>query len=87
MTPRGRPFAWSPKHEYPAKGQRSRPSHPRVASQIGPEIYRIVELANDRMSAAIGVRSCSVRDPLTTIGGADAQVHDGVHWSFRSRNR
>jgi len=31
-----------------------------MASQINPEICRIVELANDRMSAAMGVRSCPV---------------------------
>ena len=34
-----------------------------MASQINPETCRIVQLANARMSAAMGVRSCSVRDP------------------------
>jgi putative transposase len=62
VTPRGRPIASSRKHECPAKGRRSRPWHPRMASQINPEICRIVELANARMSAAMSVRSCSVRD-------------------------
>jgi len=33
-----------------------------MAGQINPEICRIVQLANARMSAAMGVRSCSVRD-------------------------
>jgi hypothetical protein len=25
-----------------------------------------------------------VTDPLATIGGANAQVHDAVHWSFEA---
>ena len=67
VTPRGRPSALCCKHECPAKGQGSRPSHPRMASQINTEICRIVELANDRISRD-GCASCPVSHPRLKQG-------------------
>jgi len=76
-------FASSRKHEYPPKGQRSRLSHPRMASQIKPRnlpnrgVGKRPDVCSDGCAflfgegSAIGHRASGIghRSPWSRLGG------------------